>query len=92
LPAYLKGQKPIRESHHEMRLGGTGTTRGRQPQSLRVSSATAHGESPERGINDGPPSTEHGGINWRKLGAVFLIFLLIGSLLVFFILYALSLL
>jgi hypothetical protein len=43
----------------------------------------------ERG---GPPGTEQGGKNWRKLGAAFLIFLLIGSVAVFFVLYALSLL
>jgi hypothetical protein len=92
LPAYPQGQKPVSESRHKRRLRRPGTARGHQPQSLRVSSATAQGEDPDRGISDGPPSTDHGGINWRKVGAVFLIFLLIGSLLVFFILYALSLL
>jgi hypothetical protein len=46
-------------------------------------------ESPERGH---PSGEDRGGINWRKVGAAFLIFLLIGSVAVFFVLYALSLL
>jgi hypothetical protein len=38
------------------------------------------------------PEEERRGINWTKVAAVFVIFLLIGSAVVFFILYALSLL
>jgi hypothetical protein len=35
---------------------------------------------------------ERRGINWRKVMAIFLIFLLIGSAVIFFVLYAISLL
>jgi hypothetical protein len=93
LPVCPKCQKLISESHYERHLRRCGTTHKHEPQSLHVSSATAQVESPERGITYGPPGEEeHGGINWRKVGAGFLIFLLIGSLVIFFLLYAVSLL
>jgi hypothetical protein len=92
LPTCPKCQKFISERHYERHLRRCGTTHRHEPQSLYVPSATAQVESPDRGITYGPPSADHRGINWRKLGAAFLIFLLIGSVVVFFILYALSLL
>jgi len=92
LPTCPKCQKFISESHYERHLRRCGTTHGHEPQSLRVPSATAQVESPDRGIDHGPPSTDHGGINWTKLMAGFVVFLLIGSMVVFFVLYALSLL
>jgi hypothetical protein len=92
LPICPKCQKLISESHYERHLRRCGTIHGHEPQSLYVPSATAQVESPDRGITYGPPSTDHGKTNWRKLMAGFLIFLLIGSVVVFFILYALSLL
>jgi hypothetical protein len=92
LPTCPKCGKLISEKHYERHLGRCGTIHRQGPQSLYVPSATAQVESPDRGITYGPPSTERGGINWRKVGAAFLIFLLIGSVAVFFVLYALSLL
>ena len=92
MPICPKCQKLISERHYERHLTRCGTTHANEPQSLRVPSATAQIESPERGRASGHPDAEQGGINWRKLGAVFLIFLLIGSVAVFFVLYALSLL
>jgi hypothetical protein len=91
LPICPKCEKFISESHYQRHLRRCGTTRVPEPHSLHTPSATAQGESPDR-ESYGPPSTDHGGINWRKVGAIFLIFLLIGSVVVFFILYALSLL
>jgi hypothetical protein len=41
---------------------------------------------------DYAPEEERRGVNWTKVLAVFVIFLLIGSTVVFFVLYALSLL
>jgi hypothetical protein len=92
LPICPKCGKFISESHYERHLRRCGTNHKEGPQSLYVPSATAQVESPERGITYGPPGEERGGINWRKVGAALLIFLLIGSTLVFFVLYALSLL
>jgi hypothetical protein len=92
LPTCPKCGKFISEKHYERHLGRCGTTHAHRPQSLYVPSATAQIESPDRGITYGPPDEDHGGRRWRKLGAAFLIFLLIGSVAVFFILYALSLL
>jgi hypothetical protein len=40
----------------------------------------------------GPEGEERHGVDWRKVMAAFVIFLLIGSVVVFFVLYALSLL
>jgi hypothetical protein len=57
-----------------------------------VPSAATQVESPERGITYGPPGTDRGKRNWKKLGAAFLIFLLIGSVAIFYLFYALSLL
>lgn len=48
-------------------------------------------ESSEREADFGPEE-ERRGINWTKVMAAFVIFLLIGSVVVFFVLYALSLL
>ena len=92
LPTCPKCEKFISESHYERHLRRCGTIHGNEPQSPSVPSSTAQVESPDRGITYGPPSADHGGINWRKVGAGFLIFLLIGSVVVFFVLYALSLL
>jgi len=92
LPICPKCHKLISESHYERHLRRCGTTHGHEPQSVHAPSTTAQAESPDRGITYGPPSTDQAGRNWRKLGAGFLIFLLIGSVVVFFILYALSLL
>lgn len=92
MPSCPKCGKFISESHYERHLRRCGTIHTQGPQSLYVPSATAQVESPDRGIAYGPPDTEQGGIDWRKVGAVFLIFLLIGSVVVFFVLYALSLL
>jgi hypothetical protein len=52
----------------------------------------AQGEGQDRGSAHGPDGEGRGGINWTKVAAGFVIFLLIGSVVVFFILYALSLL
>jgi len=86
LPTCPKCQRFISESHYERHLRRCGTTQGHEPP------ATAQAESADREGTYGPPDEEHGRINWRKLGAAFLIFLLIGSVVVFFILYAISLL
>ena len=91
LPTCPKCQKFISESHYERHLRRCGTTHGNEPQSLHVSSATAQAESHDGGIPYGPPS-EHRGRNWTKVMAGFVVFLLIGSVVVFFVLYALSLL
>jgi hypothetical protein len=48
--------------------------------------------SREREDDYDAPEEERRGINWTKVAAIFVIFLLIGSAVVFFILYALSLL
>ena len=92
MPTCPKCQKWISESHYQRHLRRCGTTHEHEPQSLYVPSATPQVESPDRGITYGPPSEEHGGINWTKLMAAFVVFLLIGSVVVFFVLYALSLL
>lgn len=47
---------------------------------------------PQREGDYEAPEEERRGINWTKVAAVFVIFLLVGSVVVFFILYALSLL
>jgi len=91
LPTCPKCQKWISESHYQRHLGRCGTTHKHEPQSLYVPSATAQVESPDRGITYGPPSEDRGR-NWTKVMAAFVIFLLIGSVAVFFVLYALSLL
>jgi hypothetical protein len=91
LPTCPKCQKWISESHYQRHLARCGTTHRHEPQSLYVPSATAQVESPDRGITYGPPS-EHRARNWTKVMAAFVIFLLIGSVAVFFVLYALSLL
>ncbi len=92
MPVCPKCQKFISESHYERHLRRCGTTHRVGPQSLYVPSATAQVESPDRGITYGPPSTDHGSTNRKRLMAGFVIFLLVGSVAVFFVLYALSLL
>jgi hypothetical protein len=93
LPTCPKCQKHISESHYERHLRRCGTIHRQGPQSLYVPSATAQVESPERGITYGYPERERHRTDWRKLAiAGFVIFLLIGTLLVFFLLYGLSLL
>jgi hypothetical protein len=93
LPICPKCQKLISERHYERHLSRCGIIHRQGPQSLYVPSATAQVESPERGITYGPPEKESGRTDWRKLAvAGFVIFLLIGTLVVFFILYGLSLL
>jgi hypothetical protein len=90
LPTCPKCEKFISESHYQRHLQRCGTTHGGEPQTL--SSAKAHADSSDRGISRGPVGEDRRGINWTKVAAVLVIFLLIGSLVVFFILYALSLL
>jgi hypothetical protein len=93
LPVCPKCEKLISEGHYQRHLQRCGTTHHHQPQSLYVPSATPQFESLDRGITYGPASREHSKRDWRKLAiAGFVIFLLIGSVAVFFILYALSLL
>jgi hypothetical protein len=93
VPICPKCQKMISESHYERHLRRCGTSHKHGPQSLYVPSATAQIEAPDRGITYGPPGTDHGRTNWKRLVvAGFVIFLLIGSLVVFFVLYALSVL
>ncbi len=93
LPICPKCQKMISESHYERHLRRCGTTAEHEPQSLYVPSAAAQVESPEKGITYGPPGTDEGKRNWKKLiGVGFIIFLLVGSLVVFFLLYFFSLL
>jgi len=92
LPTCPKCQNFISESHYERHLRRCGGTNRHEPHSLYLPSGTAQVESPDRGTTYGPPSTDHGRINWRKLTAGFVVFLLIGSVVVFFVLYALSLL
>jgi hypothetical protein len=92
LPTCPRCQKFISESHYERHLRRCGTTNEHEPQSRYVTSATAQVESPDGGITYGPPKEDKGKRNWTKLAAGFVIFLLVGSMVVFFILYALSLL
>ncbi len=92
MPTCPKCQKWISESHYQRHLGRCGTINRHEPASLYVPSATPQVESPERGVTYGPPSEERRGTNWTKVMAGFVIFLLIGSVAVFFVLYALSLL
>ena len=90
MPTCPRCQKFISERHYQRHLQRCGTTHGREPLSL--SSAKAHTESSDRGIAHGAAYEDRGRINWTKVAAVLVIFLLIGSVVVFFILYALSLL
>jgi hypothetical protein len=90
LPTCPKCQKFISESHYQRHLRRCGTDNGHGRQTPDASSATAQAESSDGGIAHGPPRTGQGGERWRKLLAGFVIFLLIGSVVVFFVLYALS--
>ncbi|HEV2390142.1 MAG TPA: hypothetical protein VGS04_05385 [Nitrososphaerales archaeon] len=92
MPTCPKCEKWISESHYQRHLGRCGTSHRHEPQSLYVPSATAQVESPDRGITYGPAREQRGRINWTKVMAAFVIFLLVGSVAVFFVLYALSLL
>ena len=92
LPTCPKCQKWISESHYQRHLRRCGTThQARAPVPLRPLGQHPQVESPDRGITYGHP-VEDRGRNWTKLMAAFVIFLLIGSVAVFFVLYALSLL
>jgi hypothetical protein len=90
LPACPKCQKFISESHYQRHLRRCGTGHGQEPQSLHAPSAMGQAEGQDGGIAHRPDMEGHGGINWTKVAAGFVIFLLIGSVVVFFILYALS--
>jgi hypothetical protein len=91
LPVCPKCHKLISESHYERHLRRCGNPDEHEPESQVPS--TTEMESPERGIAYGPPGTEHTGRNWKKWLVVgFILFLLIGTLAVFFLFYALSLL
>lgn len=92
MPTCPRCQKWISESHYQRHLGRCGTTHSHEPQSLYVPSATPQVESPDRGITYGPPGEQRGRINWTKVMAAFVIFLLVGSVAAFFVLYVLSLL
>jgi hypothetical protein len=92
LPTCPKCQKFISERHYERHLRRCGAPEGHKPPSVHAPSATARAESSDAGIDHGPPSEDHRGINWTKVAAGLVIFLLIGTVVVFFILYALSLL
>jgi len=90
MPTCPKCQEFISESHYERHILRCGTTQWHKSQSLYVGSATARVENQERGTTYGPPGEDQGKRNWTKLAAGFVIFLLIGSLVVFFLLYAIS--
>jgi hypothetical protein len=92
LPTCPKCEKFISDRHYERHLRRCGTPEGHKPPFVHTPSAPARGESANGGIDDGPPGEGHHGINWTKVAAGFVIFLLIGTVAVFFILYALSLL
>ena len=90
MPICPKCHKLISESHYERHLRRCGNPDEREPESQVHSSAAM--ESPEGGIAYGPAG-EEAKRNWKKWVVVgFIIFLLIGSLALFFLLYALSLL
>jgi len=59
---------------------------------LPTSRSARREKNSERESDFGPEEEERRGIDWRKVMAAFVIFLLIGSVVVFFVLYALSLL
>ena len=89
MPICPKCHKLISESHYERHLRHCGNPNEREPES-QVPSAAAM-ESPEGGIAYGPAGEAKR--NWKKWVVVgFIMFLLIGSLALFFLLYALSLL
>ena len=92
MPTCPKCQKFISESHYQRHLRRCGTAHGHEPQPLHAPSTMAQVESPDRWIAHGPDGEGRRRINWTKVAAGFVIFLLIGSVVVFFILYALSLL
>jgi ABC-type dipeptide/oligopeptide/nickel transport system permease subunit len=91
LPICPKCHKLISESHYERHLRRCGTTREHEPEPQALSAAAM--ESQEGGTEYGPTGTDHAGRNWKKWLVVgFIIFLLIGSLALFFLLYVVSLL
>jgi hypothetical protein len=91
LPVCPKCGKLISEGHYERHVRRCGTIREEEPR-LPSQSVTRLLERAERGT--GPPREEaQVGRNWKKiLVAGFVVFLLIGTLAAFFILYGLSLL
>lgn len=87
LPTCPKCGKFISENHYERHLRRCGTSH-EQAQAI----SKEQGETPAGGTDYGPPDEEPRGTNWTKVAAYFVIFLLVGSTVVFFLLYALSLL
>lgn len=79
MPSCPKCGKFISEGHYERHLSRCGTPREEQVFSKA-----------QAGVDHGLPDEESHGINWTKLAAYFVIFLLIGSTVVFFVLYLLS--
>jgi hypothetical protein len=85
MPTGHKLEKSISETH-ERHLRRFGTSQGPEPRRSK-----AHEWTEDEGMGNGPPGEERTGINWTKVAAFFVIFLLIGSVVVFLVLYALSL-
>ena len=92
MPTCPKCGKFISESHYERHLRRCGTTHEQEPHPAHTLSTAAQAEGPDGAMERSPTSEEHGGGNWTKVAAFFVIFLLIGSVVVFFVLYLLSLL
>ena len=93
MPICPKCHKFISERHYERHLKRCGTEQAHETRSLDDRSVTAQLESRERGVDHGPAEPTEGRRDWKKVAlAIFVISLLIGSVVVFFVLYALSLL
>jgi hypothetical protein len=92
LPTCPKCQKFISERHYERHLRRCGTPPGHKPPFVPAPSAVAEVERPDGRVDHDIAGEDRHGINWTKVAAGFVIFLLIGSVAVFFLLYALSLL
>ena len=90
MPTCPKCEKFISESHYERHLRRCGTPEAHKPPFVEAPSSAGQEEGPDGGAGQGHSGEDHGGINWTKLAAFFVIFLLIGSVVIFFILYALS--
>lgn len=86
LPTCPKCGKFITESHYERHLRRCGIPH-RQEQVPKAEVIRQEGETAY-----GHPDEEPRGANWTKVAAYFVIFLLIGSTVIFFVLYVLSLL
>jgi hypothetical protein len=90
LPVCPKCGKFISESHYERHLKRCGVDRP-EPEA-EGGSVTARLEKAEGMTVRGTPEEAPQGRNWTKLMAAFVLFLLVGSLVAFFILYGLSML